>query len=247
MSRVSRGRPEPLYYQVETALLQRISQREWRAGQQIPTEDELCQEYGVSRITVRQALRNLVDKGYLTRVSGKGTFVREPTLTAGRRGLRSFTDDMRALGLEGGAQLLSLETLPADPLVADKLQLPDGAAVYVIRRLRTGDELPVGLQTTHLPCARFPGLERADLNGSLYQQLRERYGVVAKEAREVFRVSAIGGEEARLLQTAEGACGFWVERVSRDRRGVFEYTRSLMRGDRFQVELHLHDQGGEDG
>src|SRR5690606_21984608 len=103
---VDRARPAPLYHQLETLLRRQILAGRWAAGERIPTEEQLVEAYGVSRVTVRQALRNLVLDGYLERGPGRGTFVRKPTLTAGERGLTSFTQDMGALGLRAGARLV---------------------------------------------------------------------------------------------------------------------------------------------
>src|SRR5690606_34565228 len=126
---------------------------------------------------VRQALRNLVQDGYLERGQGRGTFVRRPTLTAGERGLTSFSEAMRALGLRPGAVRLESGVVPADRTVAAKLEIPLHQPVYRLRRLRSGDGQPIGLQTTYLVLARFPGLlDALAEDASLYETLRALYG-----------------------------------------------------------------------
>lgn len=245
---IDRARPEPLYHQLEVALRERILSGEWPPGAQIPTEEQLGAMYGVSRVTIRNAVRNLVEAGFLERGQGRGTFVREPTLTAGERGLLSFSDEMRALNLQPGSVLLELEKLAAPEAVADRLELPRRAPVHRVRRLRTGDGRPIGLQTAHLPRARFPDLDQALHEGtSLYRVLRERYGVVPRHARETFSVARIEGRDAEQLGVRPGQCAFHVERVASDAHGPFEYTVSLMRGDRYRIQwvLRHHEPAPE--
>ena len=231
----------PLYYQVERDMRQRIESGVWQAGQQIPSEKELCALYDVSRITIRQAISALVDEGLIVRERGRGSFVRSPVITAGARGLTSFSDEMAVLGMRPGGRVVSLRREPAPPEIAAKLQLAAGDPIVIIRRLRYADEAPIGVQTAYLPSASFPGLEHADLAGqSLYKHLDEQYGVEPAEAHETFSVTAITGDDARLLNVPDGACGFHVERLTYDqKRELFEFVTSIMRGDRYQVQLVL--------
>ena len=231
----------PLYYQVERDMRQRIESGVWQAGQQIPSEKELCALYDVSRITIRQAISALVDEGLIVRERGRGSFVRSPVITAGARGLTSFSDEMAVLGMRPGGRVVSLRRESAPPEIAAKLQLAAGDPIVIIRRLRYADEAPIGVQTAYLPSGSFPGLEHADLAGqSLYKYLDEQYGVEPAEAHETFSVTAISGDDARLLNVPDGACGFHVERLTYDqKRELFEFVTSIMRGDRYQVQLVL--------
>ena len=240
--RLDRSRPEPLYHQLETELRERILAGEWAPGQQIPTEERLGETYGVSRITIRQAVRNLVDAGYLERGQGRGTFVREPVLVAGERGLRSFSDEMRDLNLTPGARMLEADTVPARGAMARDLGLESDAPVHRLRRLRTGDGKPIGLQTAHLPATRFPGLAEALGGGaSLYEVLGATFGVVLDHARETFSVVRIPDDAAQLLSVEPGEPAFHVERIAFDADGPFEYTVSIMRGDRYRIQWVLRN------
>jgi len=238
--RPDRRRPEPLWHQAEQAIRASIESGEWSTGGQIPAEDRLCEMLGVSRITIRHALRNLEQAGLLLRDHGRGTFVRRATVVAGIRGLTSFTEEMAALGLAVGSRVLGQNVTPAPVEVADALEIELGAPVLRIRRLRLGNETPIGLQTVHLPVGRVPGLaESGLLQGSLYETLRTRYAIAPVEAHEVYRVASIGDEEAALLQVAPGSPVFVVERRTRDARGLFEFTVSSMRGDRYEIRSTL--------
>ncbi len=112
----------------------------------------------------------------------------------------------------------------------------------MIRRLRTGDGVPIGVQTAYLPAARFPGLEEQRLDDqSLYAVLRDRYGVTPSEAIETFRITHVEEADAALLEVPAGACAFTVERLTSDVHQPFELVRSLMRGDRYRVRLVLRN------
>jgi GntR family transcriptional regulator len=193
---------------------------------------------------VRQAVGNLVDSGYLERGQGRGTFVREPVLVAGERGLRSFSEEMRALALEPGARMLDARRLHAEGVVAEHLGLEVGTPVHRLTRLRTGDGRPIGLQTAHLPVARFPGLgERLAGGASLYDVLKGGYGVELDHARETFAVARLAADVAELLGVEPGEPAFHVERVAYDADGPFEYTVSHMRGDRYRIQWVLRPGG----
>jgi len=229
---------------LETDLRDRILSGEWAPGTQIPTEEQLGDVYGVSRITIRQAVRNLVDRGYLERGQGRGTFVREPVLVAGERGLRSFSEEMRAMALEPGSRILEACEMPATSTVAAHLGIETGRLVHRLKRLRTGDGKPIGLQTAHLPATRFPQLAAClHENASLYDVLRDVYGVDLDQARETFSVLRIPADVATLLGVDAGEPAFHVERIAFDAHAPFEYTVSIMRGDRYRIQWVLRNGG----
>lgn len=235
-----RRRPEPLWHQVEREIREHIETGSWPAGTQIPAEDRLCDMLRVSRITIRHALRNLEASGHLRRDHGRGTFVRGPTLVAGTRALTSFTDEMKSLGLKGDSQLLAHRVIPADERVALALQIEPGDPVVMIRRLRLGDNVPIGIQTAHLRLDRAPGLATDGLSEpSLYTFLRQQYGIVFVEATEVYRVGEADPEIAQLLDIRPGSPAFVIERTTIDTVGPVEYTVSTMRGDRYEIRSTL--------
>jgi GntR family transcriptional regulator len=146
------------------------------AGTLLPSERAIAERFGLARMTVRNAIGALVAKGLLYRVQGQGTFVAEPRITQ-PAALTSFSEDMRARGMEPSALMLAQETLPAHEDLARALRIPSGQPVVRIERIRLGDSQPVAIERAHLPAKRFPGLEEADLEQtSLYQLLSERYG-----------------------------------------------------------------------
>lgn len=232
----------PLHLQVEGWLLERIQSGEWQAGERIPTEEQLCAAYSVSRITVRQALGRLTDRGLLVRQRGRGTFVRDPAVTADPRRVTSLTTELEQLGLVAGGRVLDTRVVEAGAEDAEALGCGPGEPLLRVRRLRTGDGKPIGLQTSLLPAKRFPGLEEIDLTDrSLYATLRSRYGAVPREAVETFTVGRMAAADARLLDVPAHTCAFLVERVTFDHRGAFERVHSVLRGDRYRIRLRLRN------
>ena len=236
-----RRRPEPLWHQAEMALRDLIESGEWTSGSQIPNEDRLCDMLGISRITVRHALRNLEEAGLLRREHGRGTFVRSATVIAGVRGLTSFTDEMKTLALAAGTRLLGADRLPADEEMADALEITIGDPVVRLRRLRLGNGMPIGIQTSHLPEARVPGLYADAANiQSLYGWLKEHCDIAPVKAKEVYRVGRVADHDAELIGQLAGTPAFEVERIAYDMRGPFEYTLSTMRADRYEIRSVLY-------
>ena len=236
-----RRRPEPLWHQAEMVLRQLIERGEWAAGTQIPNEDRLCDMLGISRITVRHALRNLEEGGLLRREHGRGTFVRSATVVAGVRGLTSFTDEMKTLALTPGTQLLEAHRIEADGEIADALELSAGDPVVQLRRLRLGNGMPIGIQTTHLPEGRVPGLfEDAQSVQSLYGWLKDNCGITPVKAKEIYRVGSVAARDAEMIQLPAGTPAFEVERIAYDARGPFEYALSTMRADRYEIRSTLY-------
>lgn len=232
----------PRYLQVEDILAARISAGEWAPGQQIPTETDLCDEYGVSRVTVRQALARLVHRGILERERGRGTFVRDPHLTVNARSVHSFSNELHALGLKAGSRLLTYDHVQAAEAVASDLECEPGTDLVRVFRVRTADNQPIALQTSLLLAELVPDLEPHLANDmSLYRTLREYYGIAPVEAREVLRVTSLSGESARLLDARDGSAAFDIVRVAYDGRRAYERTSSLIRGDRYEIRLALRN------
>lgn len=239
--RPDRRRPEPLWHQAETALRDLIDQGEWAAGLQIPNEDRLCDMLGISRITLRHALRNLEEAGMLRREHGRGTFVRSATMVAGMRGLTSFTDEMHSLVVAPGTRLLAAQLIAAGSEIAEALEISEGDSVVQLRRLRLGNGQPIGIQTTHLPAARVPGLfEAAGEVSSLYRWLKDKTGIVPAKAKEVYRVGVVAAGDAADLQLVTGTPAFEVERITYDSRSPFEFAVSTMRADRYEIRSTLY-------
>jgi GntR family transcriptional regulator len=241
LAKVNRRAPIPLYHQVKRALLEPIEHGHWEAGHQLPNEAALAESFGVSKITVRQALQELATMGYVRREQGRGTFVSRPKLDKGPRELTSFTEEMRQHKLVASSRVISSAVVKADVRLAEKLDLAAGDPVFVLRRLRLADGEPMGIQTTHLPVALVPALTAEEVgSGSLYEVLRTRYGVAPHQARETYFAVAAEPGTASLLGIPAGSPVFAVERIALLPSGKpLEFAESIMRGDRYSIILDL--------
>lgn len=242
--RPDRSRPEPLWHQVARTLSANIEEGIWSPGDRLPAEGQLCELLGVSRITIRHSLQKLEDQGLVRREHGRGTFVRSSRLVGGSESVTSFSREMIELGRAPGSVLLGAEVVTADARTAGALGLSEPREVLRIRRLRTGDGRPIGIQTAHLLRDLVPDLDGTDVaDRSLYDVLQERYGLVAVQADEVYRVGSASADEALLLDVDPGTPVFIVHRVSRSEAGPFEFTSSTMRGDRYEIRSTLRQPG----
>jgi GntR family transcriptional regulator, N-acetylglucosamine utilization regulator len=238
---LSRNLPVPLYHQLKTILMTGIESGEWQTGQQIPTEEDLSKRFGISKITVRQALRELAGLGYVRREQGRGTFVSRPKLSQGPRELTSFTEEMRRHNLTADSRVLNQSVREADEAAAGALQITAGDAVFVLTRLRLADGEPMGVQIAHIPARLVPGLvDEPFEGGSLYETLQSRYGLQAARARETHFALLAPVEYAELLGIAAGSPALGAERIAYLSSGEpLEYVESIMRGDRYRIVLDL--------
>jgi GntR family transcriptional regulator len=233
--------PAPLYHQLKCALMEAIELGEWKIGEQLPNEGKLAESFGVSKITVRQALQELADLGYVRREQGRGTFVSKPKVDQGPRELTSFNEEMRRHRLAPSSRVLDRHIGRARDRIAEVLQLRTDEPVFFLKRLRLADGEPMGIQTANIPLALAPGLADEDLeNVSLYELLRTKYGLQPARARETYLALPSADEVAALLGIAPRAPVFAVERVTLMSNGKpFEFVQSVMRGDRYSVVLEL--------
>ena len=232
----------PLYHQTAEILRTRIVQNVWKQGDRLPSESQLCEEFGVSSITMRRAVATLVAEGLLVRLQGKGTFVSsDHAIVQGPPHLTSFTEDMRLRGWASRARVTGFRTERAPAALATRLGLSGGALLHVIGRVRLADDLPVALQTAYVPALLFPGLETHDFrNESLYEVFERDYGVKPATATEVYRASKLTDGEAELLEAEPDSPAFRVERLTTDSTGRrVELVESVVRGDRYTVVLRL--------
>jgi len=241
--------PVPLYHQLKTVLMEQLKHGQWKPNEQMPTEDELGIQFGVSKATVRQALRDLAQAGLVRREQGRGTFVTEHKVQFGPRHLTSFTEEMRDFGLQSESRVLSQAVEVATGDLANQLRLSQGAKVFRLYRLRLAGGEPMGLQTVFIPCDLAPGLFEVDFGtASLYETLERKHGLVPDHAAQTHYAVILNREEAGLLDVAEGSPALAGERLTFTRSGrPFEVTRSLMRGDRYQIQLRLVRSGSRSG
>ena len=238
---LSKDLPIPLYHQLKTLLLEQIRAGDMKPNDRLPAEDELAATHGVSKATVRQALNELAVAGVLRREQGRGTFVAEPKLAQGPREMTSFTDEMRSRGLRPTSKVLKQDIIKAEAVVADKLQIAEGAQVLRLKRLRLAESEPMGIQTAYLSLAIAPQLAQEDFtDASLYEVLERKYALWPARAQETYIAVLVDRADAKLLKVAAATPALSAERVSYLTSGQpLEVTYSIMRGDRYQIVLDL--------
>jgi GntR family transcriptional regulator len=231
----------PLYHQLWEIFTERIASGEWAPGDLIPNELELCQQYGVSRGPVRQALDRMVHEGLLSRKQGKGTRVLPHKIENHLSGFYSFTNLIEQKGLHHSARMLYFDTLPASGSTARQLGLTLGARVYQIRRLRLADDEPLILETVLLPEVRCPGLTRDDLaSAPLYTLMTSRYGIPLLRATQSFEPAVADEYEAEILAIEAGAPVLLLHNVTyTDLDQPVVLSKAIMRGDRVRYYVEL--------
>ncbi len=233
----------PKYYQLANILRQQIENGDFQPHDTIPSERQLEQRYNLSRPTIRQAIDLLSRQGYLYRVHGKGTFVSPPKLQKGMLELTSFSEDMRHRGLKPGQRILEFGYVIPDSKTRQQLEISDNEKkVLRIKRLRYGDEEPMGLQDSYLAIDSANTITREEIEdkGSIYVILQEKLGIYPTEADETLEVTLATHEEAELLNIKEGSPLLLNERTlwSQDRKAI-EFVRILYRGDRYKYFVRL--------
>ncbi|GAA1379099.1 GntR family transcriptional regulator [Luteococcus sanguinis] len=225
-------------------ILERRIREELHAGDALESERELVNQLGVSRVTVRQAIGDLVDEGMLERTQGKGTFVTGPRVNT-RLHLMSFSREMRSRGLEPRTDVLSATAVPADLQVADGLQVDVGEPVVRLERIRLADETPMAHEIGWYPSRIFPGLLDHKLN-FVYDLLADRYGVEATRGEQVVWADAADAHRARILGIAKRAPLLVQERVTWSDERVIEFSISWYRADRYRVHSTIRPQNADD-
>lgn len=239
MATIDPTSPVPKYFQLRAILLDMIEGTELPVDALIPSERELCQRYGLSRMTVRQAVDHLVSEGRLYRVPGKGTFVARPKIEMPLQ-LVSFTEDMLARGLRPGAVDISRRTAPADPWLARMFEVEPGTDIHIIERLRTADGQPMALERVHLRASFAPDLlDRRLADRSLYGVLEAVYGMVFDAGDQTIDAGIADAGEAKLLDISRGSAVLLLQRRSYIGGVCAELTVSTYRADRYQLHTAL--------
>lgn len=231
----------PLYRQLLLLLQRAIEKGSLQPRQKLPSERELVERYGISRITASNALRELARSGLAYRRHGLGTFVAQSKIRD-LSGFSSFSDDMRERGLIPSSRLLALEFIVPDEEVHKRLGLSPGASCIWLARVRLANGEPVAVENAYIPSALCPGLENEDLEkGSLYEVFRRHYGLGPAWAEGIVEAAPADEEQAALLDLQPGEPVLSIWRVTYDDNYVaLEWTHSVYRADRFSFSTGRH-------
>ncbi|MCL4394076.1 MAG: GntR family transcriptional regulator [Chloroflexi bacterium] len=245
---IRRDTPIPLHYQLTELLSQEIESGRWVVGERIPTEEELCEQFRLSRTTVRKAMDALVNQGRLNREKGRGTFVAKPKLVEEfvNRPV-GFFEDMATRGIAVCNATCDMQVIEPSAPIARELDLRPGETVIKIERLRCIESRPILFVTSYLPYAKCPGVLHEDLaNTGLYTILHDKYGLKIVSARRFVEAVAANKYEAEKLKIKRGAPLLLVDSTVflEDGRPI-EYFKARHRGDRTRLIVESFSYDGK--
>lgn len=227
--------------------------QEWKLvpGSRLPSERDLCEQWHCNRVTLRLALRKLIEEGRLYRVQGSGTYLAEPKVERNLWKFSSFSEARLSEGHVLSTRLVEFASVEAPKRIAEALERPLGARVWKIKRLRIVDGSPLALETAWVPVDLAESLDRYDLEtGSLYATLEEHFGIRLMRAWEELSAGKAQPREASLLQVEADTDLIVLEGVAFDGEGrPVEYEKALTRGDRcrFMMRVGAREAAHEDG
>ncbi|MBE2184798.1 MAG: GntR family transcriptional regulator, partial [Anaerolineae bacterium] len=225
--------------QLKEDLTAEIGRGTYKPHQRLPSQRELCEEYGLSHMTVRRAINELIQEGIIYAEQGKGLYAAEQKQQAELGPLYGFTEDMMLRGMKASSRTLQAGIMTASTMLAHTLQVVVGAPLVHFRRLRLADDEPMALQTIYIPHALCPGLLEHDLEkGSLYEILRVEYGLHLANAESAAGADLASEEEAALLKLTIPAALLVTEQLTYLANSQpIEYARSIYRGDRYRLQI----------
>lgn len=227
----------PIYIKIHNEIRQRIEDGEWAVGDRIPAERELAEQFGVSRMTLRQAIQTLVDEGLLERHIGAGTFVARKKVQEKMTGVTSFTEITEAQGKMPSSKTISYVVTTPSLSESEKLNLKAGERVLRMERIRYADNIPICFEVATVPFHLVKNFDREQITQSLYRTL-EQHGMTMGHAEQI--VSAVVASEriAAYLGIKRGAAVLRLRQVSQLKNGQpFEYVRTQYVGNRFEFYL----------
>ena len=239
MELIDREDHQKLYFQLYEILKKKIESNVWLVGSQIPTEDELCKMFGVSRATVRTAVLELVRQGYLKRQQGKGTFIYRNYVSEGLTMLTNFRELLFEEGLNFTTNVLARTVMmPIDNLDV-KLDIPKDKHIIYIKRLRSIDNEPVLLQETYIPYHICPLLEEDIEHQSLFELFEKKYGIKITRVKNYIEIAFLHPDEKQLVNLPEGSQAILLNQYFYSGDTLVMYTRSIKRTDRFKFLMEL--------
>jgi GntR family transcriptional regulator len=227
--------PIPVYFQLKNIIKEDIEKRNLKPGDSLPSEREYCENFGISRMTVRQALKELESEGIIVRERGRGSFVAIPRIE--QEGLMSFTEMVKARGMKPETEMVEFLKIPAGNLSAT-LGIKAEDSIFKITRVRKADGIPVALETVYIPEEFVPNIEEKDFTGSLYNILKDEYGMEIKGSKTSFSATTSTPFLEELLKLEEPMPLLKVESVNFT-TGLIYYEVSYYRSDQFKITVNL--------
>lgn len=233
----------PLYCQLANTIEDKITSGVWKTGDRIPSEQELGEQYGMSRITVRKAVEELERQGRVEKIQGKGTFVIGRSIVQNLGNLYSFTHEMERQGKVSSTRLLERRIEKASHRLSLNLGVEKGEDVIYVERLRCADHnQPIMLERAYFSAASYPFIMDIDLDTQpLYQTLEDSYGVHIDKAIERFKACELTPEECDKLECQPKQYGLLVKRTAYSKDSVVCFSSTVSSGDMFEFTLKLEE------
>jgi GntR family transcriptional regulator len=236
----------PHYRQIELALRERVPTL--RPGARLPSDSDLCREFGVSRMTARNAMQRLADEGLVRRIPGRGTFVVEPPAHRHADRLMAFSHEMERQGRTASSRLLAREIRPATGAEASMLELRSADPVVLVRRLRLADGRPMAIETAVLAGRTADVVMNADLEGGSLHEALAGAGIQLRRGKATITAEAATRDDARLLGVEAGEPLLVERRVIADSQArPVEATESRYPGDRYALDVRFEVEGPDQG
>lgn len=230
----------PLYHQLFDIIVEKIENGSYQEDDKLPSEREFCENYDISRATVRRAMVELEKNDYIYKKQGKGVFISAKAFEQELLNFYSFTEEMKKIGKKPSSKVIDFEKIKVDQKIAKKMGLLPAAEVYKFTRLRLADEEPMMLETTYLPAARFKNLTRKLLSEkAMYDIFVDSYNVSFEKAEETFQATAINSREEKYLEVKKNSPAILLKRLTYEQDQIIEYTVSAARGDKFKFHVVL--------
>ncbi len=235
---IDRESQQKLYVQIYTIIKEKIEKSEWAAGTRIPTEDELCRTYDVSKATVRIAISELDRQGYLRRQQGKGTFVTYSMPHSGMDMRTRLTENMFGEGVKVRKEILvkGVKETPED--VKSYLQVDNN--VYYVLCKRVVENQPAYLEESFFPLSLFPGIEGEDICQTSFFHVVQRANLKISRVLQTIEVSVIQGDSADILRVKRGSSALLMHRLIVGPNGTpLAYTRLLGSGRTYKIQTEF--------
>jgi GntR family transcriptional regulator len=238
--RIDKDASTPIYQQIAEAIGALLASGVLPPGYVLPPERVLCARFGISRMTLRQAMRLLDREGLINSRRGVGTVVTHSRLSKQQQEVRSFSEEIRARGGRPESRLISLKLAIPTPLVRDFFELHEQQKVYEVERVRLKDGEPLALELARIPERLCPGLERFDLaRSSLYEILEQSYGIRPETCDEEISAEIPSSQQRKLLSLPARTAVLVINRKAYMEDGrPLELTHSVYRGDRYTSIVH---------
>jgi len=241
---IDKDSPIPMYHQLYGILKSKIEKDQMKPGDFLPSENKLAKMYNVSRLTVRQALSELAEEGLIERQRGKGTMIIQPKNIENLTELKGFTDEAHMTGHSASSVVIDNKLVDAPVTLLEKLNLPVGSKVVLLKRLRLLDKIPYAIEWAYINPAidtRVLNILEMDMSkSSLYEFFRKTLELELQYADETLEVTLATSESAKLLGISPGDCVVLRKRFTYvyDEKCV-EYVQSLYRGDKYKFNIRL--------